>query len=86
MAVSDGFFDPAQSDEVMAKVRSVKPDILLIAMGSPKQEKWIDRHVGPGHARLVISVGALFDFMAEEVPRVPHRPAAAPGMAAQAGP
>lgn len=69
IAVSDGFFDPAQSDEVMAKVRAVKPDILLIAMGSPKQEKWIDRHVGPGHARLVISVGALFDFMADEVPR-----------------
>lgn len=67
--VADGFFDVARSDEVMAAVRELKPDILLIAMGSPKQEKWIDRHVGPGHARLVISVGALFDFMAEEVPR-----------------
>jgi exopolysaccharide biosynthesis WecB/TagA/CpsF family protein len=67
--VSDGFFDPEQSDNVMAMVRAVRPDILLIAMGSPKQEKWIDRHVGPGHARLVLSVGALFDFMAEEVPR-----------------
>jgi exopolysaccharide biosynthesis WecB/TagA/CpsF family protein len=69
ITVSDGFFDAAQSDEVMARVRELEPDILLIAMGSPKQEKWIDRHVGPGHARLVISVGALFDFMAEEVPR-----------------
>lgn len=67
--VADGYFDITRSDEVMARVRELKPDILLVAMGSPKQEKWIDRHVGPGHARLVISVGALFDFMAEEVPR-----------------
>lgn len=67
--IADGYFDVADSDEIMARVRAAKPDILLVAMGSPKQEKWIDRHVGPGHARLVISVGALFDFMAGEVPR-----------------
>lgn len=69
IAVSDGYFDLAESDAIMAKVRELKPDILLVAMGSPKQEKWIDRYVGPGHARLVIGVGALFDFMAGEVPR-----------------
>ena len=67
--VADGYFDASESDAVMAKVREVAPDILLVAMGSPKQEKWIDRYVGPGHARLVIGVGALFDFVAEEMPR-----------------
>ncbi|MDX3926353.1 MAG: WecB/TagA/CpsF family glycosyltransferase [Shinella sp.] len=67
--VSDGFFDKNDSAAVMEKVREARPDILLVAMGSPVQEKWIDRHVGPGHARLVISVGALFDFMAGDVPR-----------------
>ncbi len=69
VAVADGYFDDSRSDEIMARVRELKPDILLIAMGSPKQEKWIDRYVGPGHARLVIGVGALFDFVAGEVPR-----------------
>ncbi|HVK92044.1 MAG TPA: WecB/TagA/CpsF family glycosyltransferase [Mycoplana sp.] len=71
--VSDGFFDRNESDGVMAKVRELQPDILLVAMGSPVQEKWIDRHVAPGHARLVISVGALFDFVAGRVPRAPER-------------
>ncbi|WEZ84384.1 WecB/TagA/CpsF family glycosyltransferase [Rhizobium sp. 32-5/1] len=66
--IVDGYFDMAESDEIMARVRAARPDILLVAMGSPKQEKWIDRYVGPGHARLVMSVGALFDFMGE-VPR-----------------
>ncbi|WP_075292513.1 WecB/TagA/CpsF family glycosyltransferase [Pararhizobium arenae] len=67
--VADGYFDVSESDAVMARVREIAPDILLIAMGSPKQEKWIDRYVGPGHARLVIGVGALFDFVADDVPR-----------------
>jgi exopolysaccharide biosynthesis WecB/TagA/CpsF family protein len=70
--VADGFFDQSRSDEVMAKVRAVEADILLVAMGSPRQEKWIDGHVGPGHARLVLSVGALFDFVAGDVVRAPQ--------------
>jgi exopolysaccharide biosynthesis WecB/TagA/CpsF family protein len=70
--VSDGYFDMAQSDEVMARVKAAEADILLVAMGTPRQEKWIDRHVGPGHARLVLGVGALFDFIAGEVPRAPE--------------
>lgn len=69
--ISDGFFDRAKSDEIMEQVRDADVDILLVAMGSPAQEKWIDRHVGPGHARLVLSVGALFDFVAGDVRRAP---------------
>ncbi|WP_275788923.1 WecB/TagA/CpsF family glycosyltransferase [Pararhizobium gei] len=69
ITVADGYLDDARSREAMARVRAFQPDILLVAMGSPKQEKWIDRYVGPGHARLVISVGALFDFVAGGIPR-----------------
>lgn len=67
--VSHGYIDDAESEQVMELVKELRPDILLVAMGSPRQEKWIDRHVGPGHARLVMSVGALFDFMGGAVPR-----------------
>lgn len=69
--IADGFFDRAKSDEIMERVRETNADILLVAMGSPAQEKWIDRHVGPGHARLVLSVGALFDFVAGDIRRAP---------------
>jgi exopolysaccharide biosynthesis WecB/TagA/CpsF family protein len=70
--IADGFFDWSNSDEIMERVRAANADILLVAMGSPMQEKWIDRYVGPGHARLVLSVGALFDFVAGEYQRAPH--------------
>lgn len=71
LPIADGGFDPAQSDTIMERVRAVKADILIVAMGSPAQEKWIDRHVGPGHARLVLSVGGLFEALAGGTPRAP---------------
>ena len=69
--ISDGYIDDEQSLQVMEKVGPLKLDILVVAMGSPRQEKWIDKHVKPEHARVVVSVGALFDFMSGIVPRAP---------------
>ncbi|CAN7177515.1 MULTISPECIES: WecB/TagA/CpsF family glycosyltransferase [Ensifer] len=71
LPVSDGFFDRSRSRELLADVRALRADILLVAMGSPMQEKWVDTYVGPQDARLVITVGALFDFVAQEFPRAP---------------
>lgn len=72
-AVSDAFFDRSESAAIMEKVRKLSPDILLVAMGSPLQEKWIDRHVAPGHVRLVISVNNLLDAIAGETEKTPAR-------------
>lgn len=73
IAVSDGYFDAEKdSAEVLKRVAELKLDILLVAMGSPKQEKWVDQYVRPQHARLVLSVGALFDFAAGSVTRAPE--------------
>ncbi|HEV7307468.1 WecB/TagA/CpsF family glycosyltransferase [Ensifer sp.] len=71
LPVSDGFFDRENSRQILAGVRALNADVLLVAMGSPGQEKWVDAHVGPKDARLVITVGALFDFVAGEFPRAP---------------
>ncbi|WP_075635146.1 WecB/TagA/CpsF family glycosyltransferase [Rhizobium rhizosphaerae] len=70
--VADGYIDHEGSLRAMAEISALRPDILMVAMGTPRQEKWVDRYVGPGHARLVVSVGALFDFVAGEVPRAPQ--------------
>ncbi len=72
IAVHDGFFAEEDSDRIVAEIARQELDILLIAMGTPKQEKWADAHIRPEHARLVITVGALFDFVAGEVPRAPR--------------
>jgi exopolysaccharide biosynthesis WecB/TagA/CpsF family protein len=71
IAVHDGYFKDEDSHAIAAEIERHKLDILLVAMGTPRQEKWIDKHIRPEHARLVIGVGALFDFVAGEVPRAP---------------
>ena len=71
IALHDGYFAEEQSAAIVEDIRLKKLDILLVAMGTPRQEKWIDRHIRPEHARLVIGVGALFDFVAGDVPRAP---------------
>ena len=71
LPIADGGFAPAQSDEIMERVRAAKADILIVAMDGPAQETWIDRDVGPGHARLVLSVRGLFATLTAGVPRAP---------------
>ena len=73
VAISDGGFTETDSALVVEAIARHKVDILLIAMESPKQEIWIDRHIRPEHARLALGVGSLFDFMAEEAPRTSPR-------------
>lgn len=46
-------------------------DILLVAMGVPMQEMWLDRHFNELTPRICLSVGGLFDFWAGNVRRAP---------------
>lgn len=71
VVVSDGYFDREDIPDILAKLKDVKPDILLVAMGSPMQEKWVEEYVTIEHAKLVFTVGALFDFVSQRVPRAP---------------
>ena len=71
VVVSDGFFDKDDPSEVIREVERLKLDILIIGMGTPLQEKWAHHHIRTDHARLVMTVGALFDFVSGRVPRAP---------------
>jgi alpha-1,3-mannosyltransferase len=65
-----GFFSDDQHGEVLDMIRRSGANMVLVAMGQPRQELWAARHhqqiAGP-----VLCVGALFDFLAERVPRAP---------------
>lgn len=71
IAISDGYFDKQHSEPVLARIEEAKLDILLVGMGTPLQEKWVHGNIRVQHARLVLCVGALFDFVSEVVPRAP---------------
>jgi N-acetylglucosaminyldiphosphoundecaprenol N-acetyl-beta-D-mannosaminyltransferase len=50
---------------------SADPDILLVGLGSPKQEKWIAAHKERLGVPVSIGVGAAFDMAAGRVRRAP---------------
>jgi beta-1,4-glucosyltransferase len=56
---------------VVEQIRSLKPDILLVALGNPRQEDWVLRQCGVLEVPIIMAVGALFDFVSGYSPRAP---------------
>jgi exopolysaccharide biosynthesis WecB/TagA/CpsF family protein len=72
VVVADGFFKEADEPAILASLESMRPDILLVAMGVPRQELWITRKIDERHCTVPIAVGALFDIFTGTVPRAPN--------------
>ena len=58
-------------DEIAARIRAARPDLLLVSFGCPKAEKWIAMHYRALGVPVTIGVGATIDFLAGRVPRAP---------------
>jgi alpha-1,3-mannosyltransferase len=71
VGVQDGYFDPSRSPEIAEQIRRSGAGLLLVAMGNPAQEKWIAEYGAATGCRLMIGVGALFDFLSGGVERAP---------------
>ncbi len=69
--ISDGFFKAADEPRILEILKNYQPQILLVAMGVPRQEMFMARHLAAEHCTLAFGVGALFDFRAGVVPRAP---------------
>jgi N-acetylglucosaminyldiphosphoundecaprenol N-acetyl-beta-D-mannosaminyltransferase len=67
----NGFFLPGETSDVLADIRQSGADILLVAFGVPKQEKWIRTHLPDIGVGVAIGVGGLFDFYSGRIPRAP---------------
>jgi beta-1,4-glucosyltransferase len=67
---ADGY-GPSDAAALCARINDSGADIVLVAMGNPIQEQWIHQHMGALNARLLVSVGALFDFLSGGVQRAP---------------
>jgi N-acetylglucosaminyldiphosphoundecaprenol N-acetyl-beta-D-mannosaminyltransferase len=72
VAAHAGSADPSSDDEAVARIEAVRPQVLLVAFGAPKQELWIDR-VGErlDGVAVAMGVGGSFDYLTGRVPRAP---------------
>jgi N-acetylglucosaminyldiphosphoundecaprenol N-acetyl-beta-D-mannosaminyltransferase len=68
---SDGFFKERSEKELLAELAALKPDLLLVALGVPKQEMWINEHLNDLPGCVAIGVGGLLDFVSGRIPRAP---------------
>ena len=65
----DGYF--SDEEKVIEQIRFANTDLLLVGMGMPRQERWLDHNLHKTGARLGVTVGAFLDFQAGKVPRAP---------------
>ena len=59
--------DPA----LLERIKEAKPDLVLVALGSPKQELWIHRNREALRPAVLLGIGATLDFLAGQIKRAP---------------
>lgn len=64
--------DERENQKIVKMIREARPDVLFVALGAPKQEKWIYKYKDQYQVPVSIGVGASFDFVAGKVKRAPR--------------
>ena len=72
VGVRNGFFSPADNAAIITEIKAAHPDLLLVALGVPKQEKWIAAHLAALDVPAAIGVGGTLDVMAGVMKRAPY--------------
>ena len=67
----DGYFDDVAVDAVVDEINKTRPDILLVGLGAPRQDVWLDRYGPRLSAPVQLGVGGLFDYYSGRIPRAP---------------
>lgn len=74
-----GCFSPPKADilemdnpGILARIAAASPDILFVAFGSPKQEKWVNLHIRRWKVSVSIGIGGSLDFLAGAQKRAPR--------------
>ncbi len=69
----NGYFSKEEVPGIIEEINRAKPDILLVALGAPKQEKWIHENKDKLKAKVCIGVGGSLDVFAGKVKLAPER-------------
>lgn len=66
-----GFFTAEDEPAIIQEIKAASPDILLAALGVPKQEKWLAKNLTKLNVPVCMGVGGTLDVMAGAVKRAP---------------
>jgi N-acetylglucosaminyldiphosphoundecaprenol N-acetyl-beta-D-mannosaminyltransferase len=68
---SHGYLSPAEETEMLSTIKAAKPQLLLVALGAPRQEFWIRQHLAELNVPVAIGVGGTLDVLSGQVKRAP---------------
>lgn len=67
----DGYFSVQDEENIIEEINSLGTDVLLVALGAPKQEKFIFKYKEKLKCKIAIGVGGCFDVISGQVKRAP---------------
>lgn len=67
----NGYFD-WENNNIQEEIKKKKPDLIFVALGVPRQEKWIAENLPQLEKGVCIGVGGSFDVFAGTVERAPE--------------
>lgn len=67
----NGFFDKEKEEKIIDEIKRTSPDILVVALGAPRAEKWIYENKDRINTKVAIGVGGMLDVIAGKVKRAP---------------
>jgi N-acetylglucosaminyldiphosphoundecaprenol N-acetyl-beta-D-mannosaminyltransferase len=71
VGAAHGFLSAAEQSELVERVRAARPEILLVALGIPRQEKWLAANLIRLGVPVTMGVGGTFDVFSGRVRRAP---------------
>ena len=76
VGVRHGYFDhsagAAENEAVVEEINASAPDILLVGLGMPLQERWLMENIERLDAGVVLTGGAVFDYVSGRLRRGPR--------------
>jgi N-acetylglucosaminyldiphosphoundecaprenol N-acetyl-beta-D-mannosaminyltransferase len=67
-----GYFNTEDEEEIVQEIEYLCPDILIVAFGSPRTDKWIEKHRKRISAKVVFGVGGSMDVITGKIPKTPE--------------
>lgn len=67
----DGYSE-INTEELVDRINNSKPDILIVCLGCPKQEEWIEKNYDKLNAKIIFGNGGSIDFWSGAVKRAPQ--------------
>lgn len=65
-------FSPELNAQIVERINAVRPDVLWVGLGAPKQELWIHQNLSRLKVKVAIGVGAAFELASGSVRRAPE--------------